>query len=158
MTPQELVKEIKASHEFFNRSSRELTEADSKFCPKPGTLTVAQQVAHTAGTIEWFVDGAFNPKGFDADFETQAKKYMTFTSLTKAREWLEKAYANATETVGSKSQADLNALTASGPIMGGQPRWAAILGLVEHTAHHRGALSVYTRLVGKVPPMPYMDM
>jgi uncharacterized damage-inducible protein DinB len=26
---------------------------------------------------------------------------------------------------------------------------------VEHTAHHRGALTVYSRLLGKVPPMPY---
>ncbi len=27
-----------------------------------------------------------------------------------------------------------------------------------HTAHHRGALAVYARLLGKVPAMPYMDM
>ena len=25
-----------------------------------------------------------------------------------------------------------------------------------HTAHHRGALTVYSRMLGKVPPMPYM--
>jgi hypothetical protein len=27
--------------------------------------------------------------------------------------------------------------------------------MVEHTAHHRGALTAYSRLLGKVPPMPY---
>jgi len=27
--------------------------------------------------------------------------------------------------------------------------------IVDHTAHHRGALSVYARLPGKVPMMPY---
>jgi uncharacterized damage-inducible protein DinB len=27
--------------------------------------------------------------------------------------------------------------------------------MVEHTAHHRGALTVYSRKLGKVPPMPY---
>ena len=27
--------------------------------------------------------------------------------------------------------------------------------MVEHTAHHRGALTVYSRPLGKVPPMPY---
>ena len=42
--------------------------------------------------------------------------------------------------------------------MGGQPRLAIFGALTDHTAHHRGALSVYTRLLGKVPPMPYMDM
>ena len=26
---------------------------------------------------------------------------------------------------------------------------------VAHTAHHRGALTVYSRQLGKVPPMPY---
>jgi len=28
--------------------------------------------------------------------------------------------------------------------------------MVEHTAHHRGALTVYSRVLGKVPAMPYM--
>ena len=158
MTPQELIKELKCSHEYFSRSSRELGEADSNFSPTVGTLTVAQQVAHAAGSIEWFVEGAFSSKGFSDDFEGQAKKFLAVTSLSEARKWLDKAYANAIEIIGSKSQADLNGLTAPGCIMGGQNRWSALLGIVEHTAHHRGALSVYTRLLGKIPPMPYMDM
>jgi uncharacterized damage-inducible protein DinB len=29
--------------------------------------------------------------------------------------------------------------------------------MVEHTAHHRGALTVYSRLLGKVSQMPYFD-
>ena len=45
-----------------------------------------------------------------------------------------------------------------GPIMGGQPRLAIFGALTDHSAHHRGALTVYSRLLGKVPPMPYMDM
>ena len=36
------------------------------------------------------------------------------------------------------------------------PKGAAAQGLVDHTAHHRGALAVYARLVGKTPSMPYM--
>ena len=44
-----------------------------------------------------------------------------------------------------------------GPIMGGLPRLAVFGALTDHTAHHRGALSVYARLLGKVPPMPYME-
>jgi uncharacterized damage-inducible protein DinB len=35
----------------------------------------------------------------------------------------------------------------------------AIFGAItDHTAHHRGALTVYARLNGIVPPMPYMEM
>jgi uncharacterized damage-inducible protein DinB len=40
-------------------------------------------------------------------------------------------------------------------VMAGQPIGNIVWGMVEHTAHHRGALSVYSRLLGKTPPMPY---
>jgi uncharacterized damage-inducible protein DinB len=42
--------------------------------------------------------------------------------------------------------------------MGGAPRLAVFVAIADHTAHHRGALAVYARLNGIVPPMPYMDM
>ena len=41
--------------------------------------------------------------------------------------------------------------------MGGLPRSAIFGAITDHTAHHRGALTVYARLLGKTPPMPYMD-
>jgi uncharacterized damage-inducible protein DinB len=41
--------------------------------------------------------------------------------------------------------------------MGGLPRHSVVSALMDHTAHHRGALTVYARLLGKVSPMPYMD-
>jgi uncharacterized damage-inducible protein DinB len=46
---------------------------------------------------------------------------------------------------------------ADGPIMGGAPRMAIFGAITDHTAHHRGALTVYARLGGAVPPMPYAD-
>jgi uncharacterized damage-inducible protein DinB len=39
--------------------------------------------------------------------------------------------------------------------MGGQPITDIVWAMVEHTAHHRGALTVYSRELGKVPVMPY---
>ena len=36
-------------------------------------MTVAQQVAHAAQTIDWFIEGASRPEGFDLDFEKHAK-------------------------------------------------------------------------------------
>jgi hypothetical protein len=32
---------------------------------------------------------------------------------------------------------------------------AVVSGIVDHTAHHRGSLAVYARLIGKEPLMPY---
>lgn len=158
MTPQDLVNELKASKEFFDRSSRVLTEENSQFAPMPEMMTAAQLVSHVAQTIEWFLDGAFSPKGFDTDFEAHAKKFMAVKSLNQARQWLDRAYAAAMETIESKSEAELAKPIAPGPIMGNAARWHAVLGMVEHTAHHRGALTVYSRLLKKVPAMPYMEM
>ncbi|MFP6582212.1 MAG: DinB family protein [Candidatus Hydrogenedentota bacterium] len=47
-------------------------------------------------------------------------------------------------------------MTDKESIMGSVPKHVVLGGIVEHTAHHRGALTVYTRLAGKVPAMPYM--
>ena len=54
--------------------------------------------------------------------------------------------------------AALGAAWSSTGEIGGIPRIAIIGSITDHTAHHRGALSVYARLNGVVPPMPYMDM
>ncbi len=153
---QQALGELSATRDFFNRSTANLTEAHSSFAPAAGMMTAAQQVAHAAHTIEWFVEGAFRPEGFDQDFEGQAKVYMAVTSLADARAWFERAVASASATLGAKSDAELLAPMPEGPIMGGLPRIAVVGGITDHTAHHRGALTVYARLNDIVPPMPYM--
>ena len=155
---QQAVTELNAAHEFFNRSTRNLTEEHSGATPAPGMMTAAQQVAHAAQTVDWFIQGAFRAEGFDVDFEKAAKEVNAYTSLAKARDWFERAMAAAKATVGSKSDGELMTKLPEGAIMGGAPRMAIFSGITDHTAHHRGALTVYARLKGVVPPMPYMDM
>jgi len=147
--------QLLASKDFFERSTRVLTDADSEFRPQDGMMTVAQQVAHTAQTLDWFVEGASRPEGFDLDFEKHAKALASVISLAAARQMLEAAYANAIQFVRSRSAEDLARPLAAGPVMGGQPISDIVWAMVEHTAHHRGALTIYSRLLGKVPPMPY---
>ena len=153
--PADLANQLLASKEFFERSSSVLDEADSGFSPKEETMTVAQQVAHTAQTIDWFIEGASRPEGFDLDFEKHAKATAKVVSLISARQMLEAAYASAFDFIRSRSAEQLAKPLPSGPIMGGQPISNILWSLVEHTAHHRGVLTVYSRLLGKVPPMPY---
>lgn len=155
---QTSIAELDAAREFFNRSTRNLTEAHSGFAPAEGMMTAAQQVAHVAHTIDWFVEGAFRPEGFDQNWEQHAKLIASVTSLEKARAWFERAVEGAKAKLGPLSDADLLVPLAEGPIMGGLPRIAIISSITDHTAHHRGALTVYARLNGIVPPMPYMDM
>jgi len=153
--PYDFATQLLASKEFFERSTRVLEERDSAFRPQEGMFTVAQQVAHAAQTLDWFVEGASRPEGFDLDFEKHAKALNAVTSLAAARQMLETAYANAVRFLRSRSPEDLARPLPSGPVMGGQPISDIVWAMVEHTAHHRGALTVYSRQLGKVPPMPY---
>jgi uncharacterized damage-inducible protein DinB len=155
---QQALNELRSAHEFFNRSTRNLTEAQSTFAPADGMMTAAQQMAHVAHTIDWFLEGAFRPEGFDQNWEEHARIVGSYTSIEKARAWFERAVANATTKVTSMTDADLLAPIPDGPIMGGAPRIAIFSAITDHTAHHRGALTVYARLNGIVPPMPYIDM
>jgi uncharacterized damage-inducible protein DinB len=152
--PYDFSKQLLASKQFFNRSTSVLDESDSQFRPQAGMMTVAQQVAHTAQTLDWFIEGVSRPEGFDLDFEKIAKTLEAVTSLTAARQALEKAYENAVRFIRSRSPEDL-AKPLSGPIMGGQPTSDIVWAMIDHTAHHRGALTVYARALGKVSPMPY---
>jgi uncharacterized damage-inducible protein DinB len=163
MTPvsqptSELVAALLMSREFFERSTRVLSEDDSNFRPTPEMMTVAQQVAHTAMTIDWFIQGAARPEGFDLDFEAHGRALEAVTSLEAARAMLAKSYETAIEYLGGLSDEDAMRPLPPGPVMGGMPLKSIVPALVEHTAHHRGALTVYSRLRGKVPAMPYGDM
>ena len=157
MNKQEMISELKVAAEYFQRSTRCLDEVDSSFAPKEPLFSVAKHVAHAAQTIDWFLDGAFRPQGFDLDFEKHDREVSACTSLTAARKWFDQAISKAIETISAKSDSELTEALPEGPVMGGQPRYAIIVAITDHTAHHRGALTVYSRLLGKVPPMPYME-
>jgi len=147
--------QLLTSREFFGRSTSVLGDADSEFRPQEGVMTVAQHVAHAAQTIDWFVEGVSRPEGFDLDFETPFRALAAITSLATAREMLDTAYANAIQFIRARGAEGMSQPIPPGPVMGGQPVSDIVWAIVEHTAHHRGALAVYSRLLGKVPPMPY---
>ena len=146
---------LRLQQEFFERGTASLTEADSTFAPQPGLLSVAGHVAHAALTVEWFIAGGFSPAGFDLDFAAHEAHAREFTSLTAARARFAAAYGGAIAKFDASTLAELHQLIAAGPIMGGAPRVALVSSLGDHTAHHRGALAVYARLIGRVPAMPY---
>ena len=157
MLSEVAVQHLQDSYTFFKRSSSCLEEADSGYAPKEGMYTVAQLVAHVAQTYDWFMEGMFSSSGFDLNFEEHMKPVMACTSLEAARKWLKGSVEKAVATVSSKSDEELMAPLPAGPVMGGAPRMAVFSAITDHTASHRGSLAVYSRLLGKVPQMPYMD-
>src|SRR6476620_8281890 len=132
-----LANQLVASKEYFERSTRVLDEADSEFRPQDGMMTVAQQVAHTAQTLVWFIDGVSRPEGFDLDFEKHAQVLAGMKSLAAARQMLNGAFANVIQFIGSRTPEDLARPLPEGPVMGGQPVSDIVWAMVEHTAHHR---------------------
>jgi len=89
--------QLLASQEFFERSTRVLDEGDSNFRPQADMMTAAQQVGHVAQTLDWFIEGASRPEGFDLDFAAHAAALQDLKSLAAAREMLKKAYGKENE-------------------------------------------------------------
>jgi len=148
------VKELEAALKFFNTTVSVFDESDSTYSPQPEMYTVAGHVAHVADTVEWFVEGAFG-EGWDMEFDKLVARAKAVTSLAEAKAWLERAFGHAIDVVGQATDAVLFAPIPDTRIMEGAPRSTIVSGLTDHTAHHRGALAVYARLLGKEPPMPY---
>jgi len=151
---QGYIQELQNTLRFFNTTISVFEEPDSGYAAQPEMFTVAGHVAHTADTVDWFVEGAFG-KGWDMNFEEHIAQTNAVTRLSDAKEHLEKAFANVVQAFGAASDEDLCAPIPDKQILDGAPRCAIASAISDHTAHHRGALSVYARLLGKVPPMPY---
>ncbi len=152
-----LIEQLRAMRQYFLKTINCLTEEDSAYAPQEGMYTVSQTVGHTAQTLEWCMDGAFGPNGFDMNFENYAERMQEHTSLTKSIEYFQNAVEQAIQTITDTADEKLIELLPQGPVMGGVPRMAVVGGMADHTAHHRGALGVYARLLGKTPQMPYSE-
>lgn len=148
------VLQLNTTLKYFKNTLSCFEPQDAEFAPTPEMFTVAGHVAHTAHTVEWFIEGAFG-KGWDMDFETANAEANKMTSLEETTAWLERAFAKAVEVIGSASDEELSAPIPDKSLMGDAPRVAIVNGILDHTAHHRGSLAVYARLVGKIPMMPY---
>lgn len=149
-----LVGQLKNARKRFARITSVLEEDDSTFAPDPVLYSVAGHIAHAADTIEWFIEGGFG-EGWGMDFEGQIAKARAVESLAEAQAWLQRAFDRAIRTIEEASDADLSAPIADTRIMEGSPRAAVVHEIADHSAHHRGSLAVYARLLGKEPPMLY---
>ena len=86
----------------------------------------------------------FREDGFDLNFEAMVARSQQQTDSDKAKEMVRDAFAFARDTIGAQPDESLFTPLPDGPIMAGAPRLAIVSAIVDHTAHHRGALAVYT--------------
>lgn len=150
-----LAAELAKTHHFFRNTVACFQAADGAFTPVAETYTVAQHIAHVARTVDWFMEAASRDAGFDLDFATHIAEARAVSDLEAALAWLDRSFTVAASTLHELGPARLAAPLPDGPIMAGAPRAAVVGGIVDHSAHHRGALTVYARLCGHVPAMPY---
>lgn len=154
---ESLIEQLKNQQYFFMNTISCLSEEDSSFKPKEEMYTVAQHVGHAAETVDWFLEGAFGNKGFDMSFDNYEERMKQYTSFDKCVQQFNDAVANGIEKLKAVPDSELTApITAQ--IMTGAPKMAVVGAISDHTAHHRGALAVYARLIGKTPKMPYGEM
>lgn len=151
---EQIVIQLKTSHKYMKSTISIFDEDDAGFAPQPELYTVAGHIAHAADSVEWFVEGAFG-EGWNLDFDGLIAAARAVETLEEATAWLDRAFEKAIATFEAASEEDLAGTIPDERIMKGAPRSAIVGPIVDHTAHHRGALTVYARLVGKVAPMPY---
>ena len=158
MPDHDYAESLRNAKKYFEKTLSAFTAADETYAPKPGMFTVAQQVAEAANAIGWFVDGAFSPSGFKTNFEDMQKEVRSFSTLAAAQAFWERQFADAIATIEATPAAEFEKPIAGEKwLMGGLPRIVMFEGIADHTAHHRGSLAVYARLLERTPPMPYLD-
>jgi uncharacterized damage-inducible protein DinB len=153
--PDVLAQDLASSHQFFRRSTSVLDERNADFAPQEGLLTVKDHVAHVAQALDWFLD-ALETGAYDMDFAGQVVAYRAVPSLAAAFDWVDRAFARAAEYLAGETAEGLAEMQPENAIMN-TPKGSVFGAVIEHTAHHRGALTVYSRLQGLTPPIPYKE-
>ena len=146
-----IIGQLRNIRQYFLNTIKCFAEEDSSYAPTEEMYTVAQMVGHTAQTVEWFIDGAFGPDGFDMNFDNYAERMKQYSSLEQSVQYFKNAMEQAIHTISKASDEELVTSIPEGQVMGGAPKMAVVGALADHTAHHRGSLAVYARLLGKTP-------
>lgn len=153
--PDVIAETLGHSHRFFRRSTSVLGEDHADFAPRDGMLTVKEHVAHVGHSLDWFLD-ALETGEYDMNFEQHMQEIRAPESLDAAFAWVDRAFDRVAKYLANSTAESLAEMQPENAIMNG-PKGSVFAALVEHTAHHRGALTVYSRLQGLVPPLPYLE-
>lgn len=156
MNGQMAAQSLRQERKFLGNILKDFRPEHGEFRPAPGMMTVQQQIRHIAHTVHWFREGAFG-KGFSMDFAAAAAELEIPKTLAEALAELNETYERFITFVEPLDAEALSAPMPDNPIFGPAPRAIVIPACMDHSAHHRGALAVYLRLLGIVPTMIYTD-
>lgn len=179
------VRRIQNHRTAFRRTMDCFADADATFRPAPGMLTVADQVLHVINSNEYMLSGLFGPfdgigpasrwqagfgdlswvqyantGDFDAHLPASPELVAARTSVVAALELFDQACFIVSLVLGQKRPEELAAPLPPNPLfpVDGLTCEDLLESMLDHTAHHRGALSQYARLLGHDPKLPYYDL
>jgi uncharacterized damage-inducible protein DinB len=164
--------------EFFQRSLSCFTEEDADYRPQPGMLSVSGHIHHTTASIELMMSGILRefPRfgerryasrrpgatwkewGMDWAYSANHDTVRADWSLASALRAFDETMDIVSTIFAELTPDEMRQPLGDNPMK--LPSAFAVLyfGIFDHTAHHRGALSQYARLLGKEPRIPYFDM
>lgn len=154
MTIDQARKALQSERSFLMKIVAGFKPEEGDFAPVEGMMSVAQQIRHIADTVNWFRRGAFEGE-FNMDFTALEARLREEVALEEAVAELNAAYDGYDAFLRTLESNALGEPMAMNPILGAAPRSAAITAQADHTAHHRGALTVYLRLLGRKPEVIY---
>lgn len=154
MDGKEVVKLIKTERHYLQNILKDFRPEHGDFKPSEEMRTVGQQIKHIALTTKFYYETVFG-SGFTMSFEDYKAEMKKPISLEKALKDLDECYNKAESLVGNKTAAELNAPLPDNPMLGEGTLESVIIRNTDHTAHHRGALTVYLRLLGIKPQIIY---
>ena len=154
MDGRQAAEHVRQEREYLMKIVGAFESGQGKFRPAEGMITVAQQINHITFMIRWFVQGAFGT-GFDLNPDKSAAATREDLDLNEAIRRLNETYDDYIAFLETLTVAELDAHMPPNPILGEVPRISLLRAQADHTAHHRGVLTVYLRLLGVVPPVIY---
>ncbi|MCY1021602.1 DinB family protein [Pyxidicoccus sp. MSG2] len=181
--PHPFVRKLRMHREFFHRTLECFRDEDASSRVTPAAMTAAGQVLHAAAAIEFFLSGLFGvfegwspmsqrqpgfvdmswTEGANIGLEernTSPEVQEAGRSLKKAAELFDRSMDSASALFGARTMEELVQVPLPPtPIF---PPWFTAAHvfeiMIDHTAHHRGALAQYARGLGLEPKIPYFDM
>ncbi|WP_164017602.1 DinB family protein [Pyxidicoccus trucidator] len=187
-TPPELESavRIRAHKQFFRRTLQAFQDQDAAFQPRPGMLSVAGHVHHVTAGLELFLAGVFPAMERFQGREWKSRRgegqvWLGLGPGFTSMEWTKVSNENlsggsdaesplafalrafdetmdlAAELYGQLSREELLLPLPENPIRLRTPQEALEI-MIDHTAHHRGALAQYARLLDREPKIPYFEM
>ena len=137
-----IVKHLKTSEDFTLKVAEAMPEADYSFKLTPPQMSFAEQMAHLTGGLEYFTASLVGEKPNPAKPPSMSKSDI----IAYVKAGFEKTIARVSQL--TPEQIDKTYKSDEGTMTG----FELLLGLLDHTTHHRASAEMYLRAKGIKPP------